>query len=460
VYIAGWSGVGGPVGLSDSFVTKYNAEGQHQWTHQDVTPLPDVAQGVSADGLGNVYISGRVMGAEYDSTTDAYVSKYDADGVLQWTQQFGTDRYDHSWGVSADGVGSVYVVGQSGGSLADPGLPNPIGRDAFIRKYDAQGTLQWTRQGEQDASFGVSADALGNVFVSGAIASSGVTSALVSKYAADGVLEWTRQLGDGIAREVSADGLGNVYVTGQAGTGSDYDVFLSKIDAAGELLWNTQFGSHNFDVGWHVAAEKPLGNVYLAATISGLGPLVNKYDAEGNLAWTQQAGGRFTPPPAVSTDGLGNLYGSSSIEVIPPNWPDPGDQDVLIAKYIACEGCEPPPLPPIVVDAELSGEIQPGSLVTHQFATSFGDLPVTWSNLVPIQGMVHPPTLSENGLFSWQTSKLDAGGLHQFTVTATNAGGSDTGRLTLRLAIIPEPSALLLVSLGIGIPLLVTHVRD
>jgi hypothetical protein len=64
---------------------------------------------------------------------------------------------------------------------------------------------------------------------------------------------------------------------------------------------------------------------------------------------------------------------------------------------------------------------------------------------------VNPPTLTEGGLFSWQTTKLDGGGLYQFDVTATNAGGSDTGRLTLRLAIIPEPSALVLTVVAGGL---------
>ena len=119
---------------------------------------------------------------------------------------------------------------------------------------------------------------------------------------------------------------------------------------------------------------------------------------------------------------------------------DPPDYDVLVAKDNDCGGCEPPPVPPIVVDVTMGGEIRPGSLITDQFTTSFGDLPVTGSNLMSIRPSVNTPTLSETGLFSWQTSRLDIGGLYLFDVTATNSGGSDVGRLTLRLAIIPEPS--------------------
>jgi hypothetical protein len=207
--------------------------------------------------------------------------------------------------------------------------------------------------------------------------------------------------------------------------------------------------------------------VYLSGSLSS-GPysqssFLRKYDAEGALKWTKVLDQRLED---VSTDGLGNIYLRGGIQVRPGAlnpFEDPGDSDVLVAKYIDCGGCEPPPVPPIVVDLTISGEVWPGTLVSHQFTTSFGDLPVTWSNLVSYSPTDIPPVLSESGLFSWQTSELDVGGLYHFDVTATNAGGSDTGRLTLRLAFIPEvpePSAVLLVWLGICIPLLVTRVRD
>jgi hypothetical protein len=106
---------------------------------------------------------------------------------------------------------------------------------------------------------------------------------------------------------------------------------------------------------------------------------------EGNLEWTTvfgQGGG------GISADGLGNVYVSGSIVIklieidCCPLVLDPGDSDPFLAKYNDCPDCEPPPIPPVVVDVALGGEIPPGSMVTHQFTTSFGDVPVTWRNLV------------------------------------------------------------------------------
>ena len=62
---------------------------------------------------------------------------------FQWTRQLGTSATDVSYGVSADGLGNVYISGYTDGSL---GGPNAGGTDAFVSKYDAAGTLQWTRQ--------------------------------------------------------------------------------------------------------------------------------------------------------------------------------------------------------------------------------------------------------------------------------------------------------------------------
>ena len=86
---------------------------------------------------------------------------------IEWTRQLGTSAVDMSHGVSADGLGNVYISGDTTGSL---GGPSAGGYDAFVSKYDAAGNFQWTRQlgtSSTDESYGVSADGLGNVYISG-----------------------------------------------------------------------------------------------------------------------------------------------------------------------------------------------------------------------------------------------------------------------------------------------------
>jgi len=98
------------------------------------TSLADQSFGVSADGLGNVYISGETF-RSLDGTNagddDAFVTKYDAAGNIQWTRQLGTSSRDESSGVSADGLGNVYFSGTTSGSLGRANNGNP---DAFLAK--------------------------------------------------------------------------------------------------------------------------------------------------------------------------------------------------------------------------------------------------------------------------------------------------------------------------------------
>jgi hypothetical protein len=229
------------------FVSKYNPAGDLQWTRQLGTPIKDRVEAVSADGLGNVYISGGWAGDFTDVEMDAFIAKYDAAGNLQWMKELGTSVGDKSNGVSADGLGNVYISGGTGGSL---GGHSAGAGDAFLAKYDADGNLAWTRQlgtPHDDGSGAVSADSLGNVYISGTTGGSlsgtnpNLTDAFVAKYDSEGNFQWAAQLGipleNVFGEAVSADGLGNVYF---AANGSN--AYIGKYDAGGNLLWFQQLG--------------------------------------------------------------------------------------------------------------------------------------------------------------------------------------------------------------------------
>ena len=81
----------------------------------------DYNGGVSADGLGNVYISGDTtggLGGDNAGAYDAFVSKYDAAGNLLWTEQLGTAMSDHGNGVIAP---TVWATSTSRGTPGQPG---------------------------------------------------------------------------------------------------------------------------------------------------------------------------------------------------------------------------------------------------------------------------------------------------------------------------------------------------
>lgn len=334
VFIAGFtkSSLGGPnAGNYDTYVSKYNAAGGTVWTRQLGTAGADGAFGASADGAGNVYIAGDTTGSlagnNPDTFQDPFVAKYDAAGNALWTRQLNSAGLDRCTGVSADGLGSVYVAGRSQGNLGGTNIGSD---DAFVAKYSAAGALQWTRKLgtlTYDGATGVAADALGNVFIAGSTIGSlggpamGNYDAFVSKYDASGNLLWTKQFGTAAEDQcysVAVDGLGSAYVGGetygdlvQVRTGSS-DAFVRKYDSAGNALWTRQYGPADSDGALGLFADAA-GRVY--ATGNGFDApgaddsYVRRFDGAGNTLWELRYSTNDSDnSTGVSADGLGAVY--------------------------------------------------------------------------------------------------------------------------------------------------------
>jgi hypothetical protein len=306
-----------------------------EWGTQFGSSGADYAAGVAADSLGNIYTTGSTGGylaGPNAGITDAFISKHNPSGELQWIRQFGTLGYEGGHSISTDPSGNVYIAGSTSGVLEGSSRG---GLDAFVRKYDAYGSVLWTQQfgtSAEDTLLGVSTDGFGNIFVTGHVRSGprqsvpGNADIFVSKLDASGSVQWFQQIGtNGVdwAFSVAADGLGNAYITGETlgtlGTVSQGlgDAFVSKFDSAGNLQWTQQFGSTSGDSGNRVATDGR-GNVYVTGATSGslegtsaggVDVFLRKYDGTGSHRWTRQLGtSRYDQSNGITADGLGNVY--------------------------------------------------------------------------------------------------------------------------------------------------------
>lgn len=245
--LPGQTGAGG----ADVIAGRFNVDGTAIWVVQFGTSAADTSTGVAVHSSG-VYFVGTVGTALPGQPTaggnDAFIRKYSLDGVELWTRQFGTSVADTAANVTVDATG-VYVSGTTGGDL--PGQTTAGGSDGYVRKYDHNGNELWTRQ------FGTAANdtALDLVAFSSAVYVEGRTAGTmpgqqsaggqdmyVRKYDADGTEQWTMQLGTtgddlagGGGLAVDASG---VYLAGDTGTGQalpgqtnagSLDVFLANI---------------------------------------------------------------------------------------------------------------------------------------------------------------------------------------------------------------------------------------
>ena len=301
VYVAGYTtgGLYGNTMQPDSshefFISKYDRSGVKQFTRQvGVAGEKKVGIAVTIDANDNIFIAGYTTGAldgyAMTGTVDSFISKFNSDGVKQYTRLLGVaGKETRGYGIATDDHGNVIVAGYTEGSLDDNILTGS--RDFFVAKYDNSGVKQFTRQlgavGAATVGTAVTVDALGDIFVVGYTEGSldgntltGSRDFFVTKYDPRGVKLFTRQLGAvGAAtagNEVATDPSGDVFVTGATTGGLDgnartglHDYFVTKYDPRGVKLFTRQLGVAGREAYGNGVATDAIGDVFVAGSTSG-----------------------------------------------------------------------------------------------------------------------------------------------------------------------------------------------
>jgi hypothetical protein len=331
----------------DSFITKYNSNGVKQFTHQSgVAGRETVGTAVATDAYDNVYVVGYTTGGldghtMTGGTHDFFVTKYNSSGVRTFTRQLGVAG-EKKVGISVaiDASGNFFIAGYTTGALDGYTMTGTV--DAFYSKYNSEGIKQFTRllgvAGRETRGYGVSTDASGNVFVAGYTEGSldgnsltGLNDFFVAKYNNSGVKQFTRQLGavsaSTVGTAVATDVSGNVYVTGRTRGGLDgntltgtQDFFVAKYTGNGVKQFTRQLGAVGAATSGHEVAIDASGNVFVAGATGGALDgnalagtddfFVTKYNSNGVKQFTRQLGvaGRETDGNGVAIDASGNVF--------------------------------------------------------------------------------------------------------------------------------------------------------
>jgi hypothetical protein len=328
-------------GGNDTFVVKYDSSGTPLWARRLGGTGSDRANSVSTDSSGNVIVAGwytssplNIFAANGSTVSftlaisgslDAFIVKYDSSGTLLWARRMGGTGLldDQANSVSTDSSGNVIVTGNyitspfnifaENGSTVLFTLTNSGSSDAFVVKYDPNGTPLWARRlGGIDNEFAtsVSTDSSGNIVVAGyyisnplnIYAANGSTVSLtlanvdvtndvfVVKYDSSGTPLWARRLGgtgDDRTNSVSTDLSGNVIVTGNYTTGpfniyaadgstvsftlanansdGSNDAFVVKYDSSGRPLWARRIYGTGSEIANSVSTDSS-GNIVVAGT--------------------------------------------------------------------------------------------------------------------------------------------------------------------------------------------------
>jgi hypothetical protein len=306
----------------------------------------EITDTITSDVNGNLYMMGTTTGdinGVNSGLRDIFINKYNANGGLLYSHQFGTTETDAVYSAITDTEGNLYMVGSSQGDLG--GALVGINADAWIAKFDPYGNQLWLNKmlgngyGSPAGSYGIDIDASGFLYVSGVADVPTPPDSLfplstdnfAAKYNSDGDQIWYQQLGKPNALDFdeaynsAVDNSGNFYRAGFttsdfAGTvASLYDGWLSKHDADGNLEWINQIGTNDYDWIWAVDTDSK-GNVLVGGWTLGsfvvdqpnLGSYdawLAKYSSDGSQLWLRQFGSSGDDEGfALEVDGDDNIF--------------------------------------------------------------------------------------------------------------------------------------------------------
>ena len=328
----------------DAFVTKYNTDGTKVWTKLLGGSSDEQGQSLTTSSDGAIYFAGGTLSNKLDGQTnsgnwDVFVTKYNTEGTKAWTRLLGspaTQPADYAWSITTGSDGAIYAAGATWGNL--DGQTNSGAQDAFVTKYNADGTRAWTRLlggTSEDGARSITTGSGGAIYVAGYTwgnldgqTNSGGQDAFVTKYNTDGTKAWTRLLGtsgNDTAWSVTTGSDGAIYVAGyisgnldgQTNSGGQ-DAFVTKYNADGTRLWTRLLGTSGTDYANSVTTGSD-GAIYVAGYTSGnldgetnsggQDAFVTKYNTDGTKAWTRLLGtsGNDTAS-SVTTGSNGAIY--------------------------------------------------------------------------------------------------------------------------------------------------------
>jgi hypothetical protein len=325
---------------------------------------------IAVDAIGNAVITGYTYSLDFPvggasvfqgsnsggngaALMDAYVVKFSPAGVRLWATYYGANGQDQGNGIATDPSGNIVITGytystnfpvgaSAGNNVFQPtygnsGTASTYG-DAFVVKFDPAGTRLWATYyggAEMDSGLGISADAGGNLVITGSTLSinfpigasggntifqasfGGLSDAFVVKFAPNGTRLWATFYGGsgdenngwrggGIATDFNGDvvitghtnsinfptGLsaGNTMFQGAFGGGTGADAFVVKFASNGVRLWATYYGGNDVDEGLGITTDLS-GNVIITGdTYSTNFPIGATF---GNTVFQATSGGSY-----------------------------------------------------------------------------------------------------------------------------------------------------------------------
>ncbi len=241
----------------DAYLVKFNADGEPEWQKwfESSSDADLTAIALTDDGR-DIYLAGDFGGTLQMGSPplvsaggrDIFTARFDAEGQPIWSQCFGDPENQDCGGICIDALGNLILTGYFESSVHFGGEPliSNGGIDVCLASFDPNGDHAWSSSfgdGEAEFSFDISADALGNIVMTGYF---------------KGSIEF---------------GGGGLVSAGH------YDIYVAGFDTSGMHTWSASYGEDQIDKGFGVAAGAN-GEFLITGTFSimadfGGGPIGN-----------------------------------------------------------------------------------------------------------------------------------------------------------------------------------------
>ena len=287
----------------------------------------DYGYSICTDNSGNIYITGNTKSYNFPTQTmtgaytqtygggsngDAYILKFNSNGVRLWATFYGGSSHDWGTGICTDNSGNLYVAGYTfSTNFPTQSLSGAYNQtyggtgDAFILKFNNGGVRLWaTYYGGSGYEWEpkICTDNLNNLYVLGTTGSGnlpvqtlsgaynqatyggGTNDAFVLRFNSSGVRLWATYYGgsgDDRSGYICADDSNNIYCTGitwglwnwfptqilagaynQDSGGIGGDAYILKFNSSGVRLWATCYGGSGEDFGYGICKDNS-GNLYV-----------------------------------------------------------------------------------------------------------------------------------------------------------------------------------------------------
>lgn len=269
----------------DVFLAKFSSSGQRIWSTYYGGETSDHASGIAVDNESNIYIHGRTTSVSpadaisfnnnlqkertpNDENSDAFIAKFNPQGVRVWGTYFGGKRWDDIKSITFDERNNMYLAGEtfsldifSNKEVKGPNrhktklvYGNDPVMDAFIARINRDYTVQWaTYYGGKrwDAGLKIIYNGKGSIYVSG----------------------YTESITENATESISTGNLVSRYgLKSVHSNSSSEDAFIVKFDTAGVRIWGAYYGGTKRDIGNSLALA-PDGKIYLSGVAESVIPM-------------------------------------------------------------------------------------------------------------------------------------------------------------------------------------------